>query len=272
MAKRKNYGDAGVKQGEKIVLAGRVETVVVPEVLPKEAKEAAKPDPASAANADVAKQTAIVLAVKEKATGLVVADHASCSVANEMLLQISAARKALEEKRAFFVKPLEEHVKRIKALYTDPLKGLDESDRMLRSKVLTFRAAEQARLDAERKKREAELARKQAEADEAARKAEKAKGKRAEAARETAAQAANAANEAALSVLAAPAPQRVMHAESGQVATRKAWDFEVVDAEKVPRLYLVVDEAALRKAVRSGLRDIPGVRIYEKETLSVGGT
>jgi hypothetical protein len=49
---------------------------------------------------------------------------------------------------------------------------------------------------------------------------------------------------------------------------RTDWDFEVQDASQVPREYLMVDEKALRFAVVGrGLRQIPGVRIFEKRSV-----
>ena len=49
----------------------------------------------------------------------------------------------------------------------------------------------------------------------------------------------------------------------------KTWAFEITDASTVPRAYLIVDEKAIRQAVRDGVRTIPGVRIYQEESLRV---
>jgi hypothetical protein len=51
----------------------------------------------------------------------------------------------------------------------------------------------------------------------------------------------------------------------GKVTYRKTWDFEVVDPMAVPRQYLAVDERALRAAVASGVREVPGISIFEIE-------
>jgi hypothetical protein len=45
-------------------------------------------------------------------------------------------------------------------------------------------------------------------------------------------------------------------------ATRK-WVHEVTNAADVPRQYLMVNDAAIKAAIAGGLREIPGVRIYE---------
>lgn len=49
----------------------------------------------------------------------------------------------------------------------------------------------------------------------------------------------------------------------------KTWVFEVEDINLVPREYLVVDEIRIRKNVIAGVRDIPGVRIYQKDGLAI---
>ena len=44
---------------------------------------------------------------------------------------------------------------------------------------------------------------------------------------------------------------------------RMVWVFEVVDPTTVPEAYKIVNEAAVRTAIASGTREIPGVRIYQ---------
>ncbi len=51
--------------------------------------------------------------------------------------------------------------------------------------------------------------------------------------------------------------------------TTKRWVFEVTDPNAVPREYLEVNETAIRKAVQGGIREIPGVRIYQDTSLSL---
>lgn len=42
------------------------------------------------------------------------------------------------------------------------------------------------------------------------------------------------------------------------------WTFEIVDRNQVPNGYWTIDEEAIRADVARGVRDIPGVRIYEE--------
>lgn len=49
---------------------------------------------------------------------------------------------------------------------------------------------------------------------------------------------------------------------------RKVWTFEVTDEDQLPRKFLMADEQHIRKAVAEGIRDIPGVRIWEDERMA----
>lgn len=51
--------------------------------------------------------------------------------------------------------------------------------------------------------------------------------------------------------------------------TTKTWAFEITDAAQVPRQYMEINESLIRKAVQAGTRDIPGVKIFQKESLSI---
>ncbi len=50
---------------------------------------------------------------------------------------------------------------------------------------------------------------------------------------------------------------------------RTTWEFEVLIDNEVPREYLVVDEKLIRQAIRDGVRDINGVKIFQKKSLAV---
>lgn len=42
------------------------------------------------------------------------------------------------------------------------------------------------------------------------------------------------------------------------------WTFEIVDRNQVPNGYWIIDEGAIKADIAKGLREIPGVRIYEE--------
>lgn len=57
--------------------------------------------------------------------------------------------------------------------------------------------------------------------------------------------------------------------EDGTITCKTNWDFEVQDDREVPREYLQVDAGAIEKAIKNGVRKIPGVRIFSYETTSL---
>jgi len=50
-------------------------------------------------------------------------------------------------------------------------------------------------------------------------------------------------------------------------STRVEWTFDVIDKTKVPLLYLTVDEKKVKDDIKRGIANIPGLHIYQKETL-----
>jgi len=57
---------------------------------------------------------------------------------------------------------------------------------------------------------------------------------------------------------------RVVGFAGTKAAASVKWVGEIADASKVPREYLVPDKALIDRAIALGVRDIPGVRIFEQ--------
>lgn len=62
--------------------------------------------------------------------------------------------------------------------------------------------------------------------------------------------------------------QTVEVAKSDSASTRSKWTFEIVDAEAIPREYLMVDEKKIRGVVNAmkNATNIPGVRVWDEGT------
>lgn len=206
-----------------------------------------------------------------------------------MLQDVKNRKASIKSLRDAIVKPL-------KAFHDAAKKALDEHfdsasqiDDHLRAEVLNFRARQkaeaeriqreiEARAQQERAAREAEAVAAQAEADERALKAQElqSSGSRLLAiamakSAERAAAEANAATEQALQVSAVPIVAAQQKIEG--VGIRKTIDFEVLDESLVPDIFCtrVINRAALRKhgIDTEGRVPVPGVRYFEKESLSV---
>ena len=127
-----------------------------------------------------------------------------------------------------------------------------------------------AKADAERRRREDEEARAREEAERLAAQAKDAPTL------DKAIEAETVARDAAKAAEAKPADMARTRGDLGSVSTlRTVWDFEVADYAAIPldliRPYLAradIDKA-IRGAVRSGLRELKGVRIFENSTAVV---
>ncbi len=184
------------------------------------------------------------------AAGLVVKDAASVVLATDTLSTLARLRKKIESARLFFTAPLNATLDKYNALFKTisvPAKQVDDG---LRNRLLAYRA-EQERI------RQAEEARLQKEAEDR----QKAINK----------QAAKIGVEAPTVVVPVLQEQAKTVAGSmgGSASVPKDWVGEPIDEKLVPREYCIYSQSLVNQAVKSGVRVIPGVRIYEKERLII---
>jgi exonuclease VII large subunit len=60
-----------------------------------------------------------------------------------------------------------------------------------------------------------------------------------------------------------------MFVEDGKLTKVKRWVWELENEALVPREYLTLDEKKIDEAVKQGIRNIPGVKVLEKEEISM---
>jgi len=182
----------------------------------------------------------------ERAQGIEIADDESDVEAAEFLAQVKTARKRVDELRHWFTDPLETQKKAIIARFKTTDAPLEQAQKIVGRKHIAYQSAkeEAARKEQERLRRLAE-----ARQERAVRRAEE-KGL-----------------EAPTPVIPMPtveAPAKTIHTAAGAVTTRKVWQHEVVDFAALPDEYKVPDDVKLGKVVRAGVREIPGVRIFDE--------
>lgn len=66
-----------------------------------------------------------------------------------------------------------------------------------------------------------------------------------------------------------PEPPAHYRTESGTLGKFMVKKWELVDFNLVPGEYKMLNEVLIGKLVRSGIKTIPGIRIYEEETLRI---
>lgn len=182
------------------------------------------------------------------AESFTITSQESVAQAAEYLQVIARKAKALEEQRTALVKPLNDHVASINDLFRVLGKPFKDARDILGGKVLAWKRLKDKEAEVERARKEAE---------------EKAERERL-AALNPATPAAPEAPE-----LPRPAARVEKTLNVPGLSTKKEWKYRVVDFAKVPKDYLAIDALAVQTAIRLGLRDIPGLEIYQEESLAV---
>jgi len=175
-----------------------------------------------------------------------VIDQGQADEANEILTKINHGLKQIEAKRTSFTAPLNQSLKEINASFKKMVEPIKYAKDELTSRLMTWRRQEQARIDAEREKavREEERRRK--------------------------IQEAHAAKGHAVKEDITPVVKPIPFSVNDTTKVQKRWTHEIEDEALVPREYLIVNGPAITAAVRAGVRDIPGVKIYQKEIAVFG--
>jgi len=124
---------------------------------------------------------------------------------------------------------------------------LDEAKRIAASKISDYEAAEELRREEEetRKRREREDLQ-EALDEEALRKG---------------------LDPVSLPDVVEPKTEKVTRSVSGSAHAARRWTFEIVDLDKVPDEYIEprrVDSRAINSAIGRGIREIPGLRIFQQ--------
>jgi hypothetical protein len=206
-----------------------------------------------------------------KSRTAVILTYQDLSEATDLVKALKLRWKEAEDIRTSITGPINKGLDEINARFKTIKTPLEEAESMLKQKMLGFT------------QREEERARKEAAEKEAIRLEQEKKDRAAFEARqkEEAEQAADPmldrapVPESAPAVFVPSAPiqpivRKTTYGQSGAAFTsKKAWDFSVVDLSKVPLEYMVLNETKVRAVVKAGIREIPGLTIFEKAVASV---
>jgi hypothetical protein len=168
--------------------------------------------------------------------------------ATDDLSIIAKVKKAFEEKRKEYVKPLQEHVQEINDAFKKLMEPILAADTITRQKILAFQQ-EQDRIRREQE----EINRKRQEAAEAEM---RLKGELTESVN--------------LVEVLPEAPKRV-ETDMGAIGQRDNWKWEVVDFALVPDDYKMISSGVLTPVVKAskGKIIIPGIRIFNEPIIAV---
>lgn len=235
---------------------GLVEETTYPEPLNSyEGTVAAKPLPPTLATVRVqpGRDEAVVALlnevtrIKEYADKRVVKTPQDDIDATNDLAAISELTKAVQDKRKEYVGPLNEHVKAINDAFKLLTEPLEQANKITRDKMTAYR------LELQRIQREQEeINRKRIEAAEAEM---KLKGELTE----------------SVNLVEVDEAPKLTRAEMGTSGLVDNWKFRIVDLEKLPREYMVPDEAMLNSIAKKqhDKKQVPGVEFYNEPGLRV---
>ena len=176
-----------------------------------------------------------------EAGSYVVNTEEDVEVASAFLRKVKDMQKVVEDKRLTFTKPLNESLKNINSTFKEMKEPLEEALSIVTAKILTWKRAENIRIEAEQaayrkiQEAEAELNRLQ-----------------------------NKPVVVEEPIVIAPVVNRI-----GNMQTVKRWTFEVVDFAKVPDDLKLINSTAVNSIIRESIRAVPGLKIYQEESLSV---
>jgi hypothetical protein len=178
--------------------------------------------------------------------------------AGEYLKRCKGAINQIESARVRITKPINESLREVNSQARESAQPWQQAESLIKNAMIVYQT-EQERLQREEQRKRDEIARKEREKLEAQAKKLEAAGKT-----EKAAQV-----EARAASVVAPVITREIPKISGQ-STREVWLFEIEDAGKVPREYMAVDEAKIRKVVNAlkGETVIAGVRVYSEKRMA----
>ncbi len=184
------------------------------------------------------------LALLADARKITVESQDSQVAATKLASGIKKIIKTVEDTRKGYTDPFNEHIKSVIGLAKEVSAPLDEGFRHLTGQLNKYAA----QVELERRKAEEE-ARRRAEEEQKRLNAE--------------AKAAGVEAPIVPEVLPAKPESATVRTEGGTSFQRKTWTFSVEDVNKVPREFLELNESAVRAAIKNGVRNIDGLKIFE---------
>lgn len=189
-------------------------------------------------------------ALLDKAEAIEILDKPEYEEGAKLFAQVKSYKKIIDSQRKELIKLPYDYVKRVNAFAKEISKPLDDAETIIKQKLIDY----EAKKELERREQEKRAKEERKRLQEQLNKEAQEKGVEAVILPE---------------VMFPKEEKNIVHTEAGDtVYTRTVWDFEIVDFAKVPDEYKIIDEKKVRQAInRLGIRDIPGLKIFQKKTV-----
>ena len=199
---------------------------------------------------DVLKWNGYAIQAKELIKDIVVNSDDTEAGAIDVAKQIKMFSAKVEAARKDHVSPFNEFVKRINSAFKPIIEDLANCEQQIKDKLLVWiRHKEQLRIEEERKRQvefEKQVEEKKFE--------------------EGVFGSSDKVVAPPLPIIAANGPAR---GDLGTASTKTIWRWELVDIKKVSIDLLMINDKLVNEKVRSGIREISGIRIYEDKTIAI---
>jgi hypothetical protein len=209
--------------------------------------------------------TASVKQLVDAASDTIIMSREDYSEATDLVKLIKTRHKEIEDERTRIVKPINDSVKHINDRFKQMTSPLAEAEQAVKNKMLDFQRKEEEKARKEREEAERKHREEMAAQEAAARKAIEESG-----------ETYDRATPPVMPTLAPnlpPAPPKTTYGQYGSTSTvKKVWAWDLVDiaalAAARPDL-VTVDSAKVNAEIRGKGGNIPGLRIFEKDTIAV---
>jgi hypothetical protein len=184
-----------------------------------------------------------------KAENFEITQDKHLTTATEMMLQSKNLIKKIDTVRLEIVAKPKEFAKKIDGFAKKYKDQLEKIGKTLQPKLNAFEYQKELQRRKKQKEIEDKMAKQQAEMDKEAKDAKVEPVK--------------------LPPAIVPKETTTVKTDMGSAKGKMVWTFQVEEPGKVPREYLVIDRKLVQRAIDGGLREIPGINIYETAQVDV---
>lgn len=177
------------------------------------------------------------------------------------LKEITEYKKAIKKQEEELSANAKKELAEIKANFNEPKAFILEAEEVVRAKINAFLNLQKEKMQAEAlalKQKAEEEALKQAEQLEALK---SGAGEYDEITRKAMIEAIEAKQN---KLIDATAKSSEINQSSSSSIVRNVWNFRIVDLSKVPTEFLQINSVAVREAIKSGVRSIEGLEIFQE--------
>jgi hypothetical protein len=202
--------------------------------------------------------------VAQQCKGLVIIDEHSLNTGKELAIKAKKITTAIEDHRKEITKPFFEAKQNIDKVAKELTEGLNEATKVLRNQILTYE------VEKERQRKE-ELKRIEEERRIIEEEMRKARG-------DSLANLHSISKNGDIEIIMSPPEvngitelkqQEIELAQQKSKDIRLYWTFALTDINQVPVDYLILNDKKVKDAIAAGVREIPGIKIFQEERLSI---